>query len=451
MSEQQDLTQGSIKPHLIRLAIPASMGMMFDTLYNLTDNWFAGMISDNALVGLSIASIVFILLIAITIGLQSGISAMVAPDFANKNQTKINSWIANGIGIGLVMSVFIIIIGVNYAGHLMDLLSKDSIAKEASWDYLYIIILGNLAYAVSSVCAGALIAMGNTVIYRNVLVAGFFGNLILNPLLTFYFGMGIKGLALATVIIKSCSAIYLFIALKNKTSVFHWPQFNLERWKPCLKQILPSSFNFLTIIIGAFIIVAFIGRFGSEAVAGYSVALRIEQVLLLPVLGLSSAVMAIVGQNFGVQAFDRIQETMKHTLILGLLISCLFIPIMIFAGPLLMGFFTDNEEIIATGTLYLQADAAAFYGYVIIFACVAVLQAIKQPNFPLVIGILRQLILPIVVNYILIVQLGYPLPYLFWSIVIIVIVSALIMYWYTHKQLSQLTQNAKTRDNQLDI
>lgn len=437
MSQQHnDLTQGPIKSHLIKLAIPASMGMMFDTLYNLTDNWFAGMISDNALVGLSLASIVFILLIAISIGLQSGTSAMVAPDFANKNHSEVKAWIANSIGIALIMSFVILIVGVNYAENLTDLLSTDSHAKSAAWDYLFIIILGNVAYAISSVCAGALIAMGNTVIFRNVLIVGFFGNLILNPLLTFQLGLGIKGLALATVIIKVSSAVYLFKALKNKTEVYSWPRFELVRWKDSLKQILPSSFNFLTIIIGAFIIVAFIGRFGSEAVAGYSVALRIEQVLLLPVLGLSSAVMALVGQNFGIKAFDRIQETFKQTLKLGFFISLVFIPIMVFAGPLLMGFFTDNQAIIATGTLYLRADAVAFYGYVIIFNCVAVLQAIKQPNFPLVVGILRQLLLPTIVNYILIVKLGYELPYLFWSIVLIVIVSAALMYWYTRRQLN---------------
>jgi putative MATE family efflux protein len=436
--QQNDLTQGSIKSHLINLSIPASMGMMFDTLYNLTDNWFAGMISDNALVGLSIASIVFILLIALTIGLQSGTSAMVAPDYAKKNQAQVKSWIANSLGIGLFMSVVVLIIGVNFADWLMDLLSKDSEAKNAAWDYLFIIILGNVAYAITSVCAGALIAMGNTAIYRNVLVVGFFANLILNPLLSFQLGMGIKGLALATVIIKVTSAIYLFHALKTKTMIYSWPQFELNHWKASLKQILPSSFNFLTIIIGAFIIVAFVGRFGSEAVAGYSVALRIEQVMLLPLLGLSSAVMAIVGQNFGVQAFDRIQDTFSQTLKLGFVISLVFIPIMIFAAPALISFFSKNEQIVAAGTLYLRADAVAFYGYVMIFTCVAVLQAIKQPNFPLLVGILRQLILPTVVNYILIVKLGYPLPYLFWSTVLIVIISAIIMYWYTKKQLTLL-------------
>ena len=125
------------------------------------------------------------------------------------------------------------------------------------------------------------------------------------PILTFQLGLGIKGLALATVIIKTSAAIYLFFALQKQTKHFHWPRFNWYHWLVCLKQILPSSFNFLTIIVGAFIIVAFVGRFGSEAVAGYSVAVRIEQVLLLPVIGLSSAVMALARKYFGIVAHDR--------------------------------------------------------------------------------------------------------------------------------------------------
>jgi len=203
--------------------------------------------------------------------------------------------------------------------------------------------------------------------------------------------------------------------------------------------VLPASFNFLTIIIGGFIIMAFIGRFGSNAVAGYSVALRIEQMLLLPALGLNAAVMALVGQNYGAQLTDRIRQTYRRSLQLGFTVSLVCIPLMIFASPYMMALFTENAEIIDVGTLYLRADAVAFFAYVVIFTCVAVLQAIKQPNFPMVVGIIRQLILPVSVNYVLIIMLGYPIPALFWSIVIIVIVSALLMVWYTQKQLKRLT------------
>jgi putative MATE family efflux protein len=433
-----NLTKGTIYSHLIKLAIPASMGMMFDTLYNLTDNWYAGMISDTSLVGLSLASIVFLLLIAMTVGLQSGTSAIVAPDFAKKHSEKVKTWIANSLSIGLIMSVLILALGFVFSDNLLNLLSDDKSAKQQGWDYLFIIIIGNSAYAISSICAGALIAMGNTKIYRNVLVIGFFANIILNPILTFQLNMGIRGLALATLLIKIVSAIYLFQSLHKFLHSYIWPQFNWTVIKSSLRQIIPASLNFLTIIVGAFFIVAFVGRFGSESVAGYSVALRIEQVLLLPVLGLSSAVMALVGQNYGVNNIHRVHETYTKSLKLGLLVSVVFIPIMIFASPLLIGFFTDNKQMIEVGRQYLQIDATAFYAYVIIFTCVSVLQAIKQPLFPLVVGLSRQLILPVGINYILIVKYGYPLITLFWSVAIIVIVSAIVMMWYSQKQINQL-------------
>lgn len=438
IENDNNLTKGSIYSHLIKLAIPASMGMMFDTLYNLTDNWYAGMVSDTALVGLSLAGIVFLLLISMTVGLQSGTSAIVAPDFAKKHKDKVISWIANSLSIGLIMSIVILILGFLFSDSLLNLLSDDKAAKQQGWDYLFIIILGNSAYAISSICAGALIAMGNTKIYRNVLVIGFFANIILNPILTFQLNMGIRGLALATLLIKIASALYLFQSLHKFLHIYIWPEFNWQVIKSSLKQIIPASLNFLTIIVGAFFIVAFVGRFGSEAVAGYSVALRIEQVMLLPVLGLSSAVMALVGQNYGVNNIHRVHETYSKSLKLGLLVSVVFIPIMIFASPLLIGFFTDNKQMIEVGRQYLQIDATAFYAYVIIFTCVSVLQAIKQPLFPLVVGLSRQLILPVGINYILIVKYGYPLITLFWSIAIIVIMSAIVMMWYSQKQIKLL-------------
>ncbi|MBL4774088.1 MAG: hypothetical protein JKX98_11010 [Alcanivoracaceae bacterium] len=148
--------------------------------------------------------------------------------------------------------------------------------------------------------------------------------------------------------------------------------------------------------------------------------------------------MALIGQNYGVNNIHRVHETYIKSLKLGLLVSMVFIPVMIFAGPILIGFFTENKQMIEVGRQYLQADAVAFYAYVIIFTCVSVLQAIKQPLFPLVIGISRQLILPVGINYILIVKLGYPITTLFWSVVLIVIISAFVMMWYSQKQIKSL-------------
>lgn len=96
----QDLTIGSIYQHLIRLAIPASMGMFFNTLYNLTDNWFAGKVSDDALVGLSISSIVFYLFIGLLAGLQNGTSVMVSTEVGLKQPQQLKNIIKNTLEIG---------------------------------------------------------------------------------------------------------------------------------------------------------------------------------------------------------------------------------------------------------------------------------------------------------------------------------------------------------------
>ena len=210
-----------------------------------------------------------------------------------------------------------------------------------------------------------------------------------------------------------------------------------------MRQVAPASFNMLTVILGGFITVAFIGRFGSQNVAGYAVGLRLEQLLLLPALGLNTAVMAMVGQNFGANQLDRIQETYKKALLTGLGITVLSIPIMIFLSPTLLGFFSSNEQMIKTGTTYLRIDALAFFAYVVLFVSVASLQAIKKPMFPMYLGLARQLLLPATINYLLIVVFDLPMIWLFISIVIIVICSAVVSHWYTVRELSKLKANSE--------
>jgi len=104
----------------------------------------------------------------------------------------------------------------------------------------------------------------------------------------------------------------------------------------------------------------------------------------------------------------------------------------------MMGFFTDNEDIRATGSTYLRIDAFAFFPYVVLFLGVAVLQAIKQPIFPMVLGIARQLVIPASINYFLIVWMGWPMISLFYTIVGVAIISSLVCYWYTRRQIRSL-------------
>ncbi len=432
------LTEGPIKAHLIRLAIPAAMGMVFNTLYNLTDNWFAGQISDDALAGLSIASVVFALFIALAAGLQSGTSAMVAPDLAKKRHTHVRHWIQNATGIALTLSLLIFILGWAFGKNLLMVLSDSELTVKLAWEYTWVILLGNLAFALTQTAAGALMAFGNTRAFRNVLIVGFFANWLLNPLFIFVFDWGVAGLALSTVVIKSVSALVLFWVLSKELGMVPKPAFRWRKWRQLLSQIIPSGLNMLTIIVGGFITIYFVARFGDEAVAGYSVGVRIEQLLLLSAMGLNAAVMAVAGQSFGAKDYQRVKQTYHQALKLGFVVSIFAVPAMIFLSSLMMDQFTNNAKIIDIGVYYLRVDALAFFGYVLLFNSVAVLQAIKQPIFPMVIGVLRQMVLPTLANFILIVLLGYDVYAIFWAIICIVLSSAIFMLIYTERQLNRL-------------
>ena len=438
-SVKDSLTSGSIYRHLIRLSIPAAMGMVFNTLYNLTDFWFAGLLSDDALAGVSIAGSVFFILLAIGIGVQTGTSAVIAPEIGAGNDTGVGGWVDQAFGVSILFSIITMTLGWLLADKLVVFLGAEPHIAPLSNQYLGITLAGTIAFVLSFMAAGALMAMGDTVSNRNALVVGFFANFILNPLFTFVLDLGVRGLALATVVIKVASAAYLFYVLAKKTG--HWarPKFDFKKWAILLKQVLPASMNMLTIILGGFISVAYIGRFGSEHIAGYAVGLRIEQVLLLPALGLNSAVMAIAGQNYGAGNFGRVQEAYVKALTIGLAMAAVSIPAMVFLSPLMVGIFTDNETIINTGAAYLKIDAIAFYGYVVLFLSVALLQSIKRPLFPMVLGIARQLVLPASINYVLVVVLGYPMMTIFYTIISVVVVSSVVSHWYTRRTLAGLS------------
>ena len=434
-----DLTKGSIYKHLISLSIPAALGLVFNTLYNLTDFWFAGLLSDQALAGVSIAGSVFFLIIAIGAGMQAGTTAICASVAGQKQFAKVAEWVDQATGLALLIGGVSLVLGMLVADWLIVFLGAEPDIQPLAKEYVSIVLIGNFAFVLMAVAAGALMALGDTKSNRNALAAGFFANFALNPLLTFGLDLGVTGLALSTVLIKTCSAIYLFWVLKKTLRQSARPAFSFSQWRELLAQVLPASFNMLTIILGGFITVSFIGRFGSQHVAGYSVGLRLEQVLLLPALGLFNAVMAIIGQNFGAGHTDRILETYKKGLIIGLGMSVVLIPIMVFLSPAMMRLFSENAEIINTGSTYLRIDAIAFYAYVVLFISVASLQAVKQPLFPMFLGIARQLVVPASINAYLILVLGYPMISLFITIVCVVLLSAMVSHWYTWRQLNQLS------------
>jgi putative MATE family efflux protein len=268
--------------------------------------------------------------------------------------------------------------------------------------YLDVIFYGTIIVLIQISLNGTLNAQGDTKSYRNVLIFSFFLNIILNPLFIFGYGFipafGIAGLAIATVVAQFVGLLYLAYKvycceLKQylKPECFI-PKFDLL--VELLYQTIPVMFSMLLIGVGLFNILYFIGQFGDLATAGYGAALRIEQVFLLPVIGLNTAVLSIGGQNFGAKNYDRLRELYRKALMFG---SSFMIcaGIIIFLGAeFLVSLFTDNQEAIKHGAIYLKVAALIGPIYPVFFITTAVFQAVKKPLYSLYLSILRLTALP---------------------------------------------------------
>ena len=248
--DSHDLTQGSVLQHLIKLSIPAAMGMIFNTLYNLTDFWFAGMLSDQALAGVSIAGSVFFIIIAIGAGMQTGTTAIIANEVGSGRHDGVRNWLNQALGLAILVAGICLLVGFWIAADLIRFLGAETDVEPAAQQYTNVVLLGNITFVITAVATGALMALGDTKSTRNALAIGFFANFALNPLLTFGLGLGVTGLALSTVLIKAVGGIYLLAVLRRRLNYVPSPAFGFAYWKDLLRQVLPASFNMMTIILG---------------------------------------------------------------------------------------------------------------------------------------------------------------------------------------------------------
>ena len=327
---EQDLVREPI-PRLIKLiAWPAAIGFFFNTMYNVVDTWVAGQISGEALAALSLTFPVFFIIIAISMGIGTGVTVLITNELGAGNKVEAKHYATQAIIFGVIISLLLTIIGYISSPALFKILGAEGSYLETALLYMQTIFLGSIFFSLSMIFNSILNAIGDTKSYRNVLIAGFFLNLILSPALALGWAnlpvMGIFGIAIATIICNLLGFIYLtYKVLKTKlieTDNLLSPK--LKAFIDLSTQGLPASFSMLTMAIGAFMITYFVSQYGENAVAGYGTALRIEQIALIPAIGINIAVLTLIGQNNGAKRMDRIREIIKYGIRLpsGLIAQC---------------------------------------------------------------------------------------------------------------------------------
>ena len=397
MSKSIKLTKDPIWTLLRRVTIPASVGSLFQTFYNLVDTWFAGRISAEAIGAIAKSFPIYFTIIAVGVGLGAATNALIGNSIGEKKIRVASLYVAQSLIFAVLVSIIVTIFGLNASNYLLGVMGSDEAGIILTREYLDIIFYGTFIVLIQISLNGTLNAQGDTRSYRNVLIFSFFLNIFLNPLFIWGYGFipgfGIAGLAIATVISQSIGTIYLAFKVNNcQIRNYLKPQCFIPKFeylKSLTNQAVPVMFSMLFIGVGIFNILYFIGKFGDLATAGYGAALRVEQVFLLPVIGLNTAVLSIGGQNFGAKAYNRIRELYTKALFFGISFMTVAGVIIFFGAEFFVSLFTDNQQAVMSGAIYLKVAALIGPIYPVFFITTAVFQAVKKPLYSLYLSILR--------------------------------------------------------------
>ncbi len=399
MAVESNLSTGSIPAHFRNIAVPSAVGLIFTTLYNVVDMYFAGMISTDALAGLSISFQIFFILIALGFGINSAMGAIVGSAMGAKRFGRAKEVACQGVTYSIGASILLAAIGYALLPLGLRIVSEAGSYRDAASSYLELLLFATPSFLVAFGANGILTAQGDAVSMQRAQIVAFFANVCLNPVFIFgipgvFEGVGFDGIAISTIVCQTGVLAYILYRVSNSgimkdsgraTFNPHWATV-----REITTQALPPTSAMIVMMLGGFIVQYFLKDFGPEALAAYGVGLRVEQMLLLPGFSLTIALLPIAAQNFGAVEYDRVREAFAFCCKAGIAVMLCGSLILWFAARPAMKFFSSDPEVVRIGGDYLNVDGFILPVYILLFAMNSLLQALKRPMWTLWIGIYRQ-------------------------------------------------------------
>ena len=380
----QDLTQGSIRRHLLMMAAPIAAGMMMQTLYFLVDLYFVGRLGDAALAGVGSAGNVTMIVVALTQVLGVGTVALIAQAVGRKDAADANLVFNQSLVMAGSCAAATIVGGYAFSGPYMRMIGADAATATAGASYLRWYLPG-LALQFAMVAMGS--ALRGTGIVKPTMVVQMVTvllNVFLAPVLIpgWLTGrpMGVAGAGLASTLAIACGVVVLFMYFQRleKYVAVHANQWQprFATWRRLLGIGLPSGGEFLLMFVIVAVIYGVIRQFGPDAQAGFGVGTRLMQAIFLPAMALAFAVAPVAGQNFGAQRHDRVRETFRSAAVMGSVLMAGLTVVAHLRPAWLVSGFAQDPGVIDVGAEYLRIVSWNFVASGLIFCCSGMFQAL---------------------------------------------------------------------------
>ncbi|MCL6273581.1 MATE family efflux transporter [Muricauda sp. 2012CJ35-5] len=371
--KETEFTTGSIRRAIFMLSIPMILEMLMESIFAIVDIAYVSQVSVNAVATIGLTESVITLVYALAIGISMAATAVVARRIGEKNVAGARVAAVQAITLGIIISILLGIVGILWAEEILQLMGGEPDLIAEGSGYTRLLIGGNLTimllFLINAIFRGA----GNASIAMWTLVLSNGLNIILDPI--FIFGMGpvpeygVMGAAIATNIGRGSAVLFqlgiLFfgwgkIKLAAKDLVL-----NLKVMYNLIKVSLGGIAQFLIGTSSWVFLMRIMSEFGSEVLAGYTIAIRVIMFTLMPAWGMSNAAATLVGQNLGAQQPDRAEvsvwKTGKYNAFFMGFVSLIYL---IFAKTII-SLFNDTLSVVESGALCLQVIAIGyvFYAY----------------------------------------------------------------------------------------
>lgn len=371
-SSQVNLLEGDLYKNIVKLGLPLALASVIQTLYNLADTFWLGKLGREALSAPIISFNIIFFVISLAIGFSIAGTSLVSQYTGAKQTENVNKTAGNLLVFLLFSSLVFSVIGLIFAEKLLILLGTPNDAFAQTFAYFKIMIVGMPLAFPFFVFQSVMSGYGDTRTPLKIEALSAVINVVLDPILIFgwlgFPALGVEGAAITTIVtrgIASFVGLYYFFSGKKgiKIELRHLkPDF---KFFPLMVKIgVPASIGMSGASLGFLVLIGIVNSFGTPVVSAYGIANRLVHLFMMPAIGVSSAVSAIVGQNLGAGNLDRARKTVSKGIYL---VSWVIVPSMIitaFMGKKITMFFIPNDFLvhqIGGVMFYIVAPAVIFF------------------------------------------------------------------------------------------
>ncbi|MES2593630.1 MAG: MATE family efflux transporter [Bacteroidota bacterium] len=434
--EEQDYTQGSIRKAVFLLAIPMILELSLESVFALVDMFFVGKLGQNAIATVGLTESVITIVYSIAIGLSTAATAVVARRIGEKNPEAAAHAGAQSLIIAMGATIVLSIAGMIFAADILSFMgASDEVVADGAV-FTRIMLGGSIAIILLFLINGIFRGAGNAAMAMKSLWIASLINIILCPIFIHYFGL--KGAAIATVIGRSSGVLYQCYHLFKGSGILKFHIWHFKFDSNIIKSIVtiawPATLQFI-IASGSWIVLAKIvaETGGTEASAGYQIAIRNVVFFILPAWGLSNAAATLVGQNLGAKQIERAEQSVLLTAKYNAVFMSFVTLVFLFFADSIIRFFTNDEAVAAYGSRALQIIGTGYVFYGIAMVMTQALNGAGDTKTPTIINFVCFWLFQIPLAYLLSMGLDLKATGAFISIPVAETLIALIAWYYFKK------------------